>query len=176
MRTGILALTMATLSIATSLKEETLSHIRQLQLDPEGFVHAADDGVVRSFRPDAQVVDYIKLNETQLMSVIPDLAFHDADFQAHLVEVWTDVDGNDVDDEQALHPSEELLPPRLRAGYSAVDDPAAASPSVAARAALEKKTLFCAGRLCSTSYACQYMRCSLCIAVDMYIPTVMRCI
>lgn len=69
-----------------------------MTLDLDGYVHVADNGVVRSYTAKETVIDYFKLNTTQLADLIDSLPPSVTEHPAHFHEVCLDgkVDGPDV--------------------------------------------------------------------------------
>lgn len=71
-----------------------------------GMKHLGDDGVLRSFAPNGTVLDYVKLNASQVQQMV-DLYGRDD----YLTEVFDGVDGHNVTNhEQLVNPGEHLLP------------------------------------------------------------------
>lgn len=71
-----------------------------------GMKHLGDDGVLRSFAPNGTVLDYVKLNASQVQQMVDLYGRND-----HLTEVFDGVDGHNVSDhEQLVNPGEHLLP------------------------------------------------------------------
>lgn len=65
----------------------------------DGFVHIADDGVVRAYAANGTVIDYVKLSNSQLRAFVDSLPPSIQDQREHLLDIWGDVDGNKVTDE-----------------------------------------------------------------------------
>lgn len=82
-----------------------------MQLPGDGFVHIADDGIARSYDERGVVVDYCRLSNDQLRSMMESLPPSIRHQQAHLKEVYEGVDGHDVTDKtQIWDPPPELRP------------------------------------------------------------------
>ncbi|KAL8831146.1 MAG: hypothetical protein Q9191_001020 [Dirinaria sp. TL-2023a] len=72
-----------------------------------GMKHLGDDGVLRSFAPNGTVLDYLKLNASEVQQMVDRFGRND-----YLTEVFDGVDGHNVTDhEQLANPGEHLLPP-----------------------------------------------------------------
>lgn len=150
-------------TLTTFQDEEDATHIVQnLSMDLEGFIHVADDGVARSYASNGTVIDWAKLNNTQLISLIPMLVSSHSD-RDHLVEVWKDVDGNDVQDmKQILEPRRSVLPMDFGDGKPIAENQSRKTK----QSVLDERANFCTGQLCSSHGACQYLGCAGCFIAD----------
>ncbi|PGH34283.1 hypothetical protein GX50_02866 [[Emmonsia] crescens] len=151
--------------------------IRSLKRDPEGgFKHVADDGVVRSYSAEGKVIDAARLTNAQLLQAA---AHHtNPEDRKHLEEVWQDVHGFDVPEEQLYAPAEHLLPRALTdetlskelqqkeaehlaaRGQSKIEG--VLSPNVNCRALTCNSWTFCHLEGCSDCVQYDYMRGNLC--------------
>ncbi|RHZ63550.1 hypothetical protein CDV55_104648 [Aspergillus turcosus] len=158
-------------------QEAPIDPLGALELDLQGFVHVADDGIARSYRPDGTVLDYAPLTNEQLLQLIP--MYDDEAAQKHLKEVWKGVNGYDVVDmKQIFEPRADLLPlefshPDVWAAELAELTPIDLNP---ATEALEGRQLYCRGKRCTTSGACRYMGCHRCGYFDSMNPRWKICI
>lgn len=77
-----------------------------LQVDGEGFVHLADDGVLRSYAPNGTVIDFVQLTPEQISKQLTSLPYdYYVKHVDHLNEVFRGVDGFDVTNATLLmHP------------------------------------------------------------------------
>lgn len=66
----------------------TPKNVSEMTLDPEGFVHVADDGVARSYSADGTVIDYAPLDNAQLMKFAAQLPPNLVGEREHLEEVY----------------------------------------------------------------------------------------
>lgn len=85
-----------------------------MKLDPNCVVHLADDGVARSYTPNGTVIDAVALTNVQLkafkVSLDAVLSSQIKD-REHFNEVWENVDGRDVtDQDQIYNPLDSLKP------------------------------------------------------------------
>lgn len=87
--------------------ELTLSELLAAMIKHEyGMKHLGTDGVLRSFAPNGTVLDYVKLNSTQVQQMIDRYSRDD-----YLTEAFDGVDGHNViDQEQLMNPGEHILP------------------------------------------------------------------
>ncbi|KAK4947036.1 hypothetical protein LTR10_014178 [Elasticomyces elasticus] len=84
-----------------------------LKLDDSGFLHFADNGVVRSYAGNGTVIDYVPLSNEYLMETAQvNRPFIGNESYQHLLEVWDGVDGNNVKDpKQIFDPPASIRPP-----------------------------------------------------------------
>ncbi|RHZ57394.1 uncharacterized protein CDV56_104436 [Aspergillus thermomutatus] len=148
--------------------EAPIDPLSALELDLQGFIHVADDGVARSYRADGTVIDYVPLTNEQLLQFIP-MYTDDEATQKNFKEVWKGVNGHDVvDRKQIFEPGADLLPfefshPDLWAADLAKFTPIESNP---ATEALEGSQPYRRGKQCTTSGACRYMGCHRCAYAD----------
>ncbi|KAK1063500.1 hypothetical protein LTR12_006612 [Friedmanniomyces endolithicus] len=73
-------------------------------IDPLGFIHVANDGVERSYDANGTVIDYRRLSNDQLTRMAATLS-------TEMMDVWKNVDGNDVtSNSQIFNPPPALRP------------------------------------------------------------------
>jgi methylmalonyl-CoA mutase N-terminal domain/subunit len=77
-----------------------------MALDPDGFVHVADDGVARSYAANNTVIDYAALSNSQIQQMISQLPASYQEHLEHLRQVFEGVNGYDVANKSQL-----LTPP-----------------------------------------------------------------
>ena len=73
-----------------------------MALDPDGFVHVADDGVARSYAANHSVIDYAALSNSQIQQMISQLPASYQEHLEHLRQVFEGVDGYDVANKSQL--------------------------------------------------------------------------
>lgn len=79
-----------------------------------GFLHLADDGVLRKYDRNWKVVSYKQLSPDEITNMLH-IGNYDDQQKKHLAEVFDGVDGRSVTDENVLlHPSEDLMPVAAR--------------------------------------------------------------
>jgi len=139
--------------------------VSSLKKAPDGHIHIADDGVVRSYDKNDAVIDHIPLNNEQLKQLLANLPEPWQKESDHLHALFDNVNGHDVVDKR------QLLDPPAWLRRSA-DRDAAISPAPEARgkALLERQNYFCVGQPCTTSEACQFLGCSGCAYLDQVLP------
>ncbi|KAL6251501.1 hypothetical protein RBB50_001710 [Rhinocladiella similis] len=62
--------------------------LETLKLDPDGFVHFADDGVVRSYSANETVIDFLPLSNELLLSAVEEIRPFIGEDYEHLLEVF----------------------------------------------------------------------------------------
>ena len=143
-------------------------------IDPEGFIHVADDGILRSYSGDGKVLDAKRLSNAALLSYAAggprksEEAYTEG--KDYLSTIWADVNGDDVPETQLMRPLKNFLPapiaqPELTkleaAKINENTSPVPVSP-------LEERqiTVFCMGQTCTKSAACIFMGCFTCYYAD----------
>lgn len=106
---------MAVLSLAAAglAAQEDISAfdaMAKLKSAPLGYVHIADDGVVRAYDENESVIDYIPLTNGQLKQLLKNLPKAWEKESDHLHTVFDNVDGRQVTDKKQLFDP----PPELR--------------------------------------------------------------
>lgn len=105
-----------TTHIASEHAPNQWDSIHVWEIDPKGFFHLGDDGVLRSFDRNEQVIAYWRLTPTEIRQNIArfvktyrdrntsknDQDIHEAVLSKHLHEVYEGVDGRDVIDPMDL--------------------------------------------------------------------------
>lgn len=91
-------------------RTELLNNLKQ---DDLGFIHFADDGIVRSYSENGTVIDYVPFNNALLMETVAlNRPAYDNQTYQHLLDVFDGVDGHDVTDpQQIFNPPNWLRPP-----------------------------------------------------------------
>ena len=153
--------------IADQQAQSVHTLIKSLTLDPNGFVHTADDGIVRSYAANGTVIDYQALTNCQLRAQMNSLPPSMDRYLDHLHEVFAVVDGTTVEDgKQIWNPPQHLRPltnSRIHedvAGASdAKEDSAFSSPvgGVPLPAPPNPGLPFCWGQPCLSSGSCQFV-------------------
>ena len=141
--------------------------MESLKHDPQGYSHIADDGVVRSYNADHQVIDYAPLSNAQILEYMNQLPkSYDSELE-HLHLVFDNVNGHEVtDSDQLTDPPAWLRRPALSQASDTTSD--TTSPQRAA--SLEGRDNFCSGRPCSSDAACQFLGCGGCTFLDSILP------
>ncbi|KGY15489.1 hypothetical protein PABG_11476 [Paracoccidioides brasiliensis Pb03] len=80
--------------------------------DPNGFRHVGDDGILRYFNGNGEVLNYKRLDKEQLSNLAS--TYPEPEHRDHLHDVWKDVNSSTVSSEQIWNPSKELLPVVLK--------------------------------------------------------------
>jgi hypothetical protein len=122
-----------------------------MALDPDGFVHIADDGVARSYAANNTVIDYAALSNSQIQQMISQLPVSYQEHQEHLRQVFEGVDGYDVTDKSQLFEP----PPWLRPFEIDPTTPTQSrNEAHEAASALENRQItYCVGQPCTTTSA-----------------------
>lgn len=134
-----------------------------MALDPEGFVHIADDGVARSYTANNTVIDYAPLSNEQLKQMISGLPASVKENQEHLHQVFDGVDGYDMTDKKQIFEPPVWLQP---ASFGQTNQPQSRSEAQEAAAALLDKRQVCLGKSCTSTTVCQSFGCSSCSTFD----------
>ncbi|OJD19858.1 hypothetical protein AJ78_00218 [Emergomyces pasteurianus Ep9510] len=121
-----------------------------------GFVHVADDKIVRSYDEDGTVLDYVRLSDDQLEEV---LRQYPDSFREHLYAIWDGINSLEVDEEQIWNPPPHLLPPDL------TGDPDSGICELRAREVLKVQYL-CRHLKCDNNAYCRANYCHSCIRFD----------
>jgi hypothetical protein len=131
-----------------------------MALDPDGFVHVADDGVARSYAANNTVIDYAALSNSQIQQMISQLPASYQEHLEHLRQVFEGVDGYDVANKsQLLTPPSWLQPFKIEP--TTPPQPRDEAHEVAS--ALENRQInYCTGQPCTNTSACQFLGCSFC--------------
>lgn len=157
-------------------------------LDPEGFVHVAEDGIARSYArmqplpqhasffvqlqltlltANGTVIDYAPMSNAQLTNMVNNL-YLTPNEREHLATTFADVDGFAVKDHhQIFHPSTQLHPAidPARTHWEEDTDSKEADNS---EDTLEGRYVQCKLKRCSIGIECVGMGCDVCvIAHDM---------
>ena len=104
-----------------------------MTLDDFGFVQMGNDGVVRSWDGDGKVIDYVRLNNRQVIHSFHYFGRHskrdDEDFVLRYLRY---VNGHDVPSHEIYTPPEAITPPEFRPGYTRSDDGLPSPPAITA--------------------------------------------
>ncbi|KAK5265993.1 hypothetical protein LTR99_004820 [Exophiala xenobiotica] len=153
---------------ADSSRSEILAGIEQ---DPNGFIHFADDGIVRSYSANGTVIDYAPLSNKHLLEVVnasrPILEEH----YEHLMEVFNGVDGHNVTDLNQIWDPPEWLRPQpdeFNTHQSTARSEAAREPAALlnARPRPRPDQPMCYGMTCTTGPRCRSFGCQGCGRID----------
>ena len=80
-----------------------------METDPLGFVGTSADGVLRSYSANGTVLDYRKLSNANIQTLINSIPASNKDQATELRALFGNADGNDVtDDDQIFNPPEHL--------------------------------------------------------------------
>ncbi|KAK3720106.1 aspartate--tRNA ligase msd1 [Vermiconidia calcicola] len=92
------------LAVPTGSPEST-----SMETDPLGFVGTSADGVLRSYSANGTVLDYRKLSNANIQTLINSIPASNKDQATELRALFGNADGNDVtDDDQIFNPPEHL--------------------------------------------------------------------
>ncbi|EEH35484.1 hypothetical protein PAAG_06531 [Paracoccidioides lutzii Pb01] len=100
------------LTIRKSLRDDRPGFTNDELRDPNGFSHIGDDGVLRSFNGDGEVISYERLDKEQLSNLAS--WYPEPEHRDHLHDVWKDANSSTVSMEQIWNPPKELLPVVLK--------------------------------------------------------------
>lgn len=141
-------------------ENDVVELIHRLKGDPYGFKHVADDGIARSYNRDGAVVDYLRLNEKQMMDVA---RWHPED-EGYLTSHWKSVNGLEVPESQVWSPPHHFQPLVLRQPDLYGDlkiqkmQQSAREPNL-----LERRYRRCTNLVCRLTAECKIVRCLSCI-------------
>ncbi|KAK3066676.1 hypothetical protein LTR53_016877 [Teratosphaeriaceae sp. CCFEE 6253] len=86
----------------------------KMKQDPDGISHVAQDGVMRSYDGEGNVIDAFPMTNAQLLTFAKSQPGNDPVERQQLLDVWRDVDGHEVTSyAQMFHPPKHLRPPKL---------------------------------------------------------------
>ncbi|KKZ65654.1 hypothetical protein EMCG_08515 [[Emmonsia] crescens] len=136
-------------------ENDVVELIHRLKEDPYGFKHVADDGIARSYNRDGVVVDYVRLNEKQMMEVA---RWHPED-EGYLTSHWKSVNGLEVPESQVWSPPHHFRPLVLRQPdlYEKMQQ-SAREPNL-----MERRYLHCSNLVCRSTAECKIGDCVSCI-------------
>ena len=80
----------------------------------DGFVQMGNDGVVRSWDGDGKVIDYVRLNNRQLIHSVHLFGGHSKRDKDSVLESLRDVNGHDVSSDEVFNPPEHIKPLEFR--------------------------------------------------------------
>lgn len=79
--------------------------VAAMEKHKDGIMHLGDDGVLRSLAPNMTVLGYVKLAPGHIQHILDRQGRDD-----HLTEVFDEVSGHDVHEEQPNNPGKHLWP------------------------------------------------------------------
>ncbi|KAK4500639.1 hypothetical protein PRZ48_008828 [Zasmidium cellare] len=145
--------------------------------DQDGFVHMADDGVLRSYAANGTIIDALPFNNAQIKRMIAVAPGHIAPMRDHLLSVYDTVDGHDVHPDHHLNPPREMRhhkhggpePYENDEMYEEMDRLYEQSENEfeIVKRTLEGRPSFCIGRQCTTTAACGRLGCVVCMTWDL---------
>ncbi|PGH33786.1 hypothetical protein GX50_03355 [[Emmonsia] crescens] len=137
-----------------------------MYVDPDGFLHVGDDGVMRSLSAAGAVLDYALLTRDQLQGIIS-IPSYTSEEKKHLSQLWSAVNTSQVSVEQLRSPPKELLPTLLMLAENQPLEPPPSSSPISVRAPKGLSAAGCAIRLCSRSTQCmKHRNCYVCVLAD----------
>jgi hypothetical protein len=137
--------------------------IKALEKDPNGHVHIADDGVIRSYDGNDVVISYVPLGDEQIKTLLANLPEPWQKESEHLHAVFDKVNGHDVSNKTQLVDPPTWLRPLKLARSLEVHYPD--------KSLLEgRDDWYCRGQPCTSSTACQFLGCSACTFIDQILP------
>jgi hypothetical protein len=158
--------------------------LRDMALDPQGFVHVAEDGIARSYarqsillrhaacltRPqltflsaNGTVIDYAPLSNEQLANMVASLPVASQSEKEHLADLFATANGFAVKDHhQIFHPSTQLRPAVDPARTHWQEDTSTAEADNT-DVTFEERYVRCKPKRCSTGLECTGMGCDVCI-------------
>ncbi|KKZ64390.1 hypothetical protein EMCG_09629 [[Emmonsia] crescens] len=89
-----------------------LAENARLPNDPKGFNHIGDDGILRSFNEEGEVIGYTRLTHDQLLDIIETSPWSPGK-KEYLAQQWSAADSPQVSMEQIWQPPKGLLPLRF---------------------------------------------------------------
>ncbi|QSS54234.1 hypothetical protein I7I53_01725 [Histoplasma capsulatum var. duboisii H88] len=89
------------------IKKEVYDMLYSVEIDTNGILHLADDGILRSFDETGNVLDYRRLNNTHLRAVA---GSYSKDINNYLLNIWNNIDSFQVEEKAIWHPSPDLYP------------------------------------------------------------------
>ncbi|KKZ58445.1 hypothetical protein EMCG_00936 [[Emmonsia] crescens] len=161
---GLAAIT-EVMTLALPSEVDVARVIPNLKSDLAGLVHLGDDGILRSFDGSGNVIDFARLDQTQLQAVI-NWYSGDKQDQAHLQGLWANIDSSRaLNEEQIWNPPQHILPTFISALPKA---PLMSSAQESNPLKLHAR--FCTALHCQINSDC-YLRdplCPRCFAVDSF--------
>lgn len=135
--------------------------IPSLKMVSAGILHLGDDAILRSLDEAGKVIDYARIDNTQLKTVI---SWYSQEKQKHLQEVWRDVDSSLVEREQIWHPPQHILPSSLSLNLASASG---ASKSLKKKDPLDMSRPACVGSTCYLHEDCKVRGCHVCLLPDL---------
>ena len=130
-------------------------------------MHVADDGVARSYDEENTVIDFVGLTNAQLMQIIAQLPNALKNETEHLHTVFDAVNGSAVVDEgQLRNPPSWLRPAKMSEVGQRSEPSQSRSFARNVESTLDARDYYCVGQPCTTSAACRFLGCSVCLSVD----------
>lgn len=126
-----------------------------------GYVHLAEDGVLRSYDGGENVIDYVRLNNAQIQHYVAKFAStFNVSQMDELYSAFNGVNGHDVVNENQLTNPPAWL--RHRPQSSEMGNQSR-SRNADTKAALQDRDTFCAGYICFSAGICNAFGCTICI-------------
>ncbi|KKZ62899.1 hypothetical protein EMCG_02744 [[Emmonsia] crescens] len=149
---------MSAMSLATpnTANQDIAEVIQSLKMVSAGTLHLGDDAILRSLDEAGKVIDYARIDNTQLKTVI---SWYSPEKQKHLQEVWTGVDSSLVERDQIWHPPEHILPSSLSLKLTS----AGASKSPKKKDSRGMSRPECVGSPCYRHRDCKARGCNVCL-------------
>ncbi len=144
-------------------RSEILGGIEQ---DPEGFLHFADDGVVRSYSANRTVIDYAPLSNKHLLETINANRPFVGDDYEHLMEVFNGVDGHNVTDLNQIYDPPEWLRPQPSSAAHQSNGRSEVARDPAALLNARQVPPICFGMTCTKATVCRAFGCKGCGYLD----------
>ncbi|KAK3115101.1 hypothetical protein LTR53_005917 [Teratosphaeriaceae sp. CCFEE 6253] len=148
----------------------------KMKQDLDGISHVAQDGVMRSYDGEGNVIDAFPMTNAQLITFAKSQPGNDPVERQQLLDAWHDVDGHEVTSfAQMFNPPKHLRPPK----QDDDDVEQSINEAVALKGYLESRSspidgsyqpcnmyhsdkLFCVGRTCRTHRSCRAFGCTGC--------------
>ena len=137
----------------------------------DGFVQIGDDGVVRSWNGEGEVIDYVRLDNAELLDSLSAVAR--VQDEAKLVEAYSRLataNGYSVPDDEVFNPPAHIKPSRFSDDTAMEKRTANAKVSANPAQVLGKRQMpapprppRCHGRACFDTAACRTVGCSQCM-------------
>ena len=85
-----------------------------MTISDDGFVQMGNDGVVRSWNEDGKVIDYVRLNNRQLVHSVHYFGGHSKRDKDVVLDMLRSVSGHDVPSDGVFNPPQHIMPPEFR--------------------------------------------------------------
>ncbi|KAG5291382.1 hypothetical protein I7I50_08175 [Histoplasma capsulatum G186AR] len=138
------------------IKRDVYDMLSSVETDTNGILHLADDGILRSFDETGNVLDYRRLNNSHLRAIA---SLYSKDINNHLLNIWNNIDGFEVEEKVIWHPSTDLYPLPLLQKSQSIFSPIR-------HHSLLHRIIPCADVHCTGHTTCRDMGCERCILPD----------